>query len=122
MAANLLFSCVKKLFPSRSRRDRLRLSRVTNRTVPAWRPVVEVLEDRITPSNFNVTDLADTAGNAGDVTLRYAVTNAQNGDTINFSVTGTITLGSTLPTIANSVTITGPGAGSLAVSGGNANQ
>ena len=65
MDANLLLNCVKKLFPSRSRRDRLRLSRVTNRTVSTWRPVVEVLEDRITPSNFIVTDLADTAGPPG---------------------------------------------------------
>ena len=59
------------------------------------RPCLEVLEDRLTPSGlptvtYTVTDASDNAGNATDVTLRYAinqaVANASSQDTvINFS-------------------------------------
>ncbi|MGA9720943.1 MAG: CSLREA domain-containing protein [Candidatus Binatus sp.] len=70
--------------------------------------------------------------NAGHCTLREAITSA-NGtssgigncttgtgtDTIEFTVTGTITLGSTLPSIANTLTITGPtGSSGITISGG----
>ena len=67
-------------------------------------------------STYTVTSLADT-GAAG--TLRWAITqaNADPGSTIVFAggVTGTITLGSSLPTITASTTITGPGAASLTI-------
>jgi len=82
--------------------------------------VLEFLEERLTPTNILVTDPAGTAGSATDVTLRYAVVNAQNGDSIAFSSSlsgDTITLGSVL-TISHNVTITGLGAGNLAISGG----
>jgi len=67
---------------------------------------------------FTVTTVADT----GPGSLRDAIlqANAQPGaDTITFAVTGTITLASTLPAIADTLTIQGPGAASLSVSGGN---
>ncbi len=55
-------------------------------------------------------------GNGHD-TLREAISHAFPGDTIQFSIAGTITLTSTLPTIARDLTIAGPGAALLAVSG-----
>jgi CSLREA domain-containing protein len=64
-----------------------------------------------------------TCATAGNVcTLRAAIqqTNAQaGGDVINFSVTGQITLGSALPQVDQDLTITGPGANQLTVSGAN---
>ena len=83
-------------------------------------------------SDFTVDNTGDAsdaaAGNgtcatAGAVcTLRAAIEEAEalgGTDAISFSVTGTITLGSALPTISESLTITGPGSGSLTVSGAN---
>src|SRR5262245_1131968 len=79
-----------------------------------------------------VNSTADTTV-AGDsqCTLREAILNSNtfsdttNGDcatgdgidTITFSVTGTIVLGSTLPDIVDNVTISGPGAAQLTISG-----
>ncbi len=87
------------------------------------------------PSQFTVNDPGDaadaSAGNgvcatAGGVcTLRAALQEANaltacTPLTINFSVTGTITLGSALPAIAHpNLTINGPGAANLTVSGNN---
>src|SRR5579859_4856366 len=60
-----------------------------------------------------VTSLADTTGtlcpDASNCTLRQAMTQAASGDTITFAVSGTITLGATLPTVANTLTIDGTG-------------
>lgn len=68
---------------------------------------------------YTVTNTADS----GAGSLRDAITqvNARTGgDTINFqNVTGTITVGSTLA-ITESVTINGPGANLLSISGNNA--
>jgi hypothetical protein len=76
------------------------------------------LEDRIAPVVRTVTSLADT----GLGTLRSQLTSALSGDTINFdsSLTGgTITLASPINlTAITNVTITGPGASNLTVSGG----
>jgi len=70
---------------------------------------------------LTVSTLAD--GGAGS--LREAINDA-NGtggqDRIEFSVTGTITLASSLPHITDGVDIVGPGVGSLTVSGGTAYQ
>jgi hypothetical protein len=86
------------------------------------RLAVELLEDRTLLSIFTVNDLGDTGtgtGTSGD--LRYCITqaNATTGDnTINFSVTGTITLESALPDLSNTTGLTdieGPGASSLTV-------
>jgi hypothetical protein len=69
-----------------------------------------------------VTSTADTNATG---TLRHCLSNldsgtAANKNSITFSVTGTITLASPLPDIANGVTITGPGANKLTIKGGGA--
>lgn len=68
-------------------------------------------------STLTVTNTSDS----GAGSLRDALSAAAPGDTINFSVASpaTITLASTLQ-INSNVTISGPGAASLAISGGNA--
>src|SRR5712691_6383322 len=53
----------------------------------------------------------------GPGSLRQAIRDAAPNDTINFSVTGTITLTSGQLLLTNSVSINGPGARNLAVSG-----
>jgi hypothetical protein len=62
---------------------------------------------------LTVTSTADS----GAGTLREALTNAANGDTINFSITGTITLTNGVLLVTNNVTILGPGPAGLAVNG-----
>ncbi len=80
------------------------------------------LEGRALLSTFTVNSLGDTgtgSGFSGD--LRYVITQVDQtpGDnTINFAVTGTITLNSALPHLSNSTGVTdieGPGASSLTV-------
>jgi hypothetical protein len=72
---------------------------------------VQVRAATITVTNTN---------DSGPGSLRQALANANNGDTINFSVTGTITLTSGgLPVIKN-VTISGPGADQLSIDGNQA--
>jgi len=62
-----------------------------------------------------------TTADSGTGSLRDAITtaNANAGDIINITATGTITLLSPLPAITANMTITGPGAASLTVSGNN---
>jgi hypothetical protein len=82
--------------------------------LPSRRPSLEALEDRLAPAVLTVGTLADT----GPTSLRQAITTANTTpgqDTIQFSVTGTITLESTLPTITDSLLVQGPGAGSLTI-------
>jgi hypothetical protein len=63
---------------------------------------------------------------AGTTTLRQAITSSQQpgnaGSTITFAsgLSGTITLGSTLPTIVQPTTIAGPGAGQITIDGNDA--
>ena len=80
------------------------------------------LEDRALLSTFTVNSVGDTGtglGLSGD--LRYVITQVDKtpGDnTINFAVTGTITLNSALPDLSNTTGLTdieGPGAASLTV-------
>ena len=88
---------------------------------------LEPLEDRRLPSTmWTVDSLYDSgtgSGLRGD--LRYVITQADQtpGDnTINFSVTGTITLNSALPDLNNTkglIDIDGPGANNLTISGNN---
>lgn len=68
-----------------------------------------------------LADSNDGACNSTTCSLRDAIVqaNADTGDTIQFSVTGTITLTSALPAIVKSVTIEGPAAGGVTVSGGH---
>jgi predicted outer membrane repeat protein len=72
-------------------------------------------------TTFTVSSTADSG--TGSLRAEIAAANGAGGtNTINFSVTGTITLASSLPTITSNLTITGPGASSLAISGNNAVQ
>jgi predicted outer membrane repeat protein len=86
-----------------------------------------------TPFTLTVTSLADslssctgTGSSLNCPTLRSAIVqaNSASGSTIQFQsgLTGTIYLTSVLPTIAQSVTITGPGASTLTISGNDAYQ
>lgn len=95
------------------------------RTPLRYHPRLEVLETRSLLSSFTV----DTPGDGAGHTLRRAIldSNASNdlNNTILFSGTaagGTIVLASALPAIVHSLTIVGPGAGLLAVSGNFANR
>ena len=69
---------------------------------------------------FAATITATSTGDSGPGSLRAAIASAANGDTINFSLTypATIVLSTPL-TLGPSVTIAGPGASDLAISGGN---
>ena len=100
----------------------------------AFAPVYLVLtQSGLHASNtITVTTLADPTGVAGTCSLRQAIANANaksdltggdcaagtGTDTINFSVGGTITLGSALPAIVNTLTIDGTGQ-TVTVSGNN---
>jgi len=89
----------------------------------AWRPVLELLENRWLPTTFIVANTNDS----GAGSLRQAVldANANPGpDTINFASSlngGTIVLTSGQLSITDALQINGPGANLLAVSG-NANS
>jgi hypothetical protein len=84
-----------------------------------FRPRVEVLEGRDVPSTLTVLNNLDS----GAGSLRAEIAAANSGDTINFA-TGlagqTIKLTSDELFINKSLTIQGPGAGLLTISGGNA--
>ncbi len=76
-------------------------------------------------ATFTVDTLLDEDDgvDVGSVSLRDAITAANSNseaDTITFSVTGTIILGSILPKVATDMTILGPGAAELVVSGDSA--
>ena len=64
--------------------------------------------DIITVTNTN---------DSGPGSLRQALADANNGDTINFAVTGTIGLTTGELLVDNAITISGPGAENLAVNG-----
>jgi hypothetical protein len=83
-------------------------------------PNPEALGERIVPSAFHVTTLAD----AGPGSLRAAVAQANahpGADTIDFQpgLAGTIALTGGQLDLTDDVKITGPGADKLAVSGSN---
>src|SRR5262249_30880637 len=106
----------RTLFDSmKSRRSGTPVRRTPRRPTGS-RLKVEALEDRSLPSTFTVLNLLDS----GPDSLRAAVAaaNANPGaDTIDFAVTGTIGLTSGELDITDSVTINGPGASALTVSG-----
>src|SRR5262245_24376144 len=83
-------------------------------------PNIEALGDRIVPSTFHVTTLADSG--AGSLRAAVAQANALPGaDTIDFQpgLTGTIALTGGQLDLTDDLTITGPGADTLTVSGSN---
>ena len=65
-----------------------------------------------------LTDDAPNSGGEGSGLvgdLRYAVTNAQSGDSITFAVTGMLNLTSFLPNLSQDISVEGPGANQLTV-------
>ena len=93
-----------------------------HRPASRFRPALEALEDRTLLSTFSVTNLADS----GPGSLRAAITAANTSpgaDVINFApgLHGTITLSSEL-SVTDDLTIDGPSANQLTVSGGNATR
>ena len=104
-------------------RDRLRRGRRTTSGVRrSSRPMLEFLEERTLLSTFTVTDNSDVPTDMGS--LRYNVINDPGGSTIDFAsnVTGTITLSNGPLAINTNLTIDGPGAMHLAISGNKASQ
>jgi predicted outer membrane repeat protein len=102
---------------------RRRSARRTTKPPIAARYETQALESRVLLSTYSVSNLADS----GPGSLRQAITaaNAHPGaDTITFAagLTGAITLTSAELAISDDLTISGPGANNLAVSGNNANR
>jgi len=100
--------------------------------IAAFLAVVLLFPGQAHAATMTVNTIADELNSDGDCSLREAIHAANTNavvdacaagepgpivDVIDFSVTGTITLGSTLPTISENVTIDGPGASNLTISG-----
>ena len=76
------------------------------------------------PTNrmFGATHTVTTTGDTGAGSLRQTVATSTTNDTIDFSVTGTITLTSGEIALDKNLIVSGPGADVLAVSGNNASR
>jgi hypothetical protein len=88
---------------------------------PTFRPRLEVLEGRWVPSTLRVTNNQDS----GAGSLRAEIAVSKPNDTIVFALSSnpqTITLTSGELIIQNSLTIAGPGAGNLTISGNFASR
>jgi predicted outer membrane repeat protein len=88
---------------------------------PRFRPQIETLEGRVVPSTLTVTNNFDS----GAGSLRAEIAAAQSKDTIVFALgqaPQVITLTSGELDITQDLTIQGPGAGLLAISGGNTSR
>src|SRR5262249_33959878 len=99
------------------------IKRRPSSSVASFVPRLEVLEGRTLPSTFMVLNVADS----GPGSLRQAVLDAEanpGADTIDFAmnVKGTITLTSGQLAISGDLTINGPGADKLTVSGNHASR
>src|SRR4051812_2306126 len=95
----------------------------TRRTQPARRLGVELLEGRLVPSTFTVLNLAD--GGVGSLRQAVLDANARPGaDAIAFApgVEGTVALTGGELAITDQLTVAGPGADRLTVSGGHASR
>jgi hypothetical protein len=71
-----------------------------------------------TMSGHSASITVTNTNDSGPGSLRQALANANNGDTINFAVAGTISLISGELVIGKNVTIAGPGANRLSIDGG----
>ncbi len=113
----LFASWLRRLTTGSPTRSRRRVPRPTP-TRRSILPRLEVLEDRSLPSTFTVMNLNDSGSNS----LRAAI--ASGDTTIDFAhgLHGTITLTSGDLPISDSVTIDGPGANKLSVSGNDASR
>jgi parallel beta-helix repeat protein/predicted outer membrane repeat protein len=95
--------------------------RTSRRATSTFRPRLEVLEGRDVPSTLTVTNNLDS----GPGSLRADIAAANSGDTIVFapSLDGqTINLTSGQLVINKMLTVQGPGAGQLAISGSNTSR
>ena len=79
--------------------------------------VVPVFAATLTVTSLADGGVASCAPLSLTCTLRQAIAAAAHGDTINITATGTIILGGTELVIDKNLTITGPGASSLTISG-----
>jgi len=69
-----------------------------------------------TSAYANITTVTNT-NDSGRGSLRQALADPNDGDTIEFAVTGTIRLTSAELLVNKSITISGPGANNLAIDG-----
>src|SRR5262245_44171194 len=117
-----LLQSARSIFAFERTKKPRRSSRAAKRGLPT-RLNVERLDERVVLSTFSVLNLADN----GAGSLRAAITAANTNpgvDVINFApgLRGTIGLTSGELVITDGVTIDGPGAGRLAVSGNDASR
>jgi hypothetical protein len=84
--------------------------------------IAAVLLATVISQSHAATITVTSTNDSGPGTLRFALANASDGDTINFSVTGTILLTSGQLLVTNSVDIIGPGPDLLAVNGNAASR
>jgi hypothetical protein len=90
--------------------------RIRGHKLASFRPRFEMLEERNLLSTYAVDHLADDmVGDGLNGSLRYCITNAVDGDHIQFGVNGTINLTGALPVLTHSISIDGPGANLLTV-------
>jgi hypothetical protein len=109
---------VRSLMSMRLGADRTILGRARRRLARRFAPRLVPLEVRALPSTITVTNDNDS----GSGSLRAAIAVVRTGDTINFapSAYGTITLTSGTLDVPNvNLTIQGPGANKLTISGNN---
>ena len=107
------------------RTDRARRPGSHRRAVTSRRrfvPHCDALEDRTLPSTYTVTNLLDGPAPGPAGSLRAAINSGDNTIAFAKGLHGTITLTSGELLIGNSVTINGPGANQLSVSGNNSSR
>src|SRR5438045_3993557 len=83
--------------------------------------VVTLFFASVTALHADIITVTNT-NDSGSGSLREALAVANDGDTINFAVTGTITLTSGELLVNHSITISGPGVDNLAVDGNAADR